>query len=335
MKTIVPFFGTSGWSPATLGSHKIFTDTKKMYSSIEVSAPDKIAYFYPVKIVLTSECPYDSMPQKAAAFGSRDANAFTEAFNRSMPQLVEEVDKRMTARMEKQTFDIATKISNSEQAVLAKKSSSIVTLNGSILGFGKITEAWTKTIELLQGAGKAWKSGTSPTTSNVDNASFPRQIGRAALNGAKGSLKITAGGLGAAVVMSALLATSGIALNKMHDAFPSVPSASGIVSTVVGHVEKLKVSVGSVEVERAGSPAAKVLSLSERATGLLAQNNNDYGKTINSVNAVLSMSYVDGKYEAIEAQKKLLEQLRTMQAAQTPVTTVGKATPTVSVGPVF
>lgn len=339
MTTRIPHFGMPGMHSMQINSAPdSHIPTPSVYPTITRTGGPIMAsssgQLFSSRMNLVVDCPYSQVHQQTQqlAFGSKQAAAFLESLKQELPTLIgDEVEKRVAARLDSQKADITTEIAGAKDAMLAKKSSSIVTLNGSLLSVGKITEAWTKTIEALQAVGKAW-TGASNAASNVDNASFPRQLGRSMLNGAKGSLKITAGGLGAAVVMSALLATSGIALNKVHDHFPSVPSATSIVASVTGQAEKLKVTVGSVEIEKAGSEA-KTLSMQDRAAGLLAQNGNDYGKTMASVNNALSLSLIDGKTEAVESQKKLLEQLHRMQQAQAPVVSAGAVTPTPASGP--
>lgn len=255
---------------------------------------------------------------------------FDEKLSAQVRSIVEGVGE-ITA---KQNTEIKTELGTAKDELMAKKSSSIVTLNGSIFGFGKFTEAWTKTIEAIQAVGKTW-SGATNAASNVDNVSFPRQLGRSMLNGGKGAMKLTAGGLGAAIVMSALLATTGIALNKVHDSYPSVPSVASIAAKVTGQAEKLKVTVGSVEIERAGGSEAKVMSMQERAAGLLAHYGNDYGRTIASVDTALSLSLIDGKSDAVQSNTQLIKELRTMQAAQAqaPVVSAGATAPTATSGP--
>lgn len=331
MTSRIPFFGTPGWVPMPMVQDNVLPNPSQPYPSIQrnrQASPDAV---YAVKLTLASDCPYDRIPSQMAQLSAQNSKMLLESLKKELPNLIgEEVEKRVASRLDSQKADITTEITGAKDAMLAKKTNSIVSFTGSasLLNVGKITEAWTKTIEALQAVGKTWTGAAS----NVDNVSFPRQLGRSMLTGAKGAMKLTAGGLGAAVVMSALLATTGIALNKVHDAYPSVPSVASLAATVTGQAERLKVTVGSVEIEKAGTEA-KTLSMQDRAAGLLAQNGNDYGKTIASVNSALSLSLIDGKTEAVQSQKKLLEQLRTMQSAQTPVVSAGATAPTPASGP--
>ena len=335
MTTRIPSFGMPGVNPVQLTEDNSVVPTPTWTANDVGISGARSNVVFSLQADVVTNCLYNQVhgQMKSMQFGSQQAKEFLESLKQELPSLIgDEVEKRVAAQLDSQKTDITNEISGAKDAMLAKKSNSIVTLNGSVLGFGKITEAYTKTIELLQGVGKALR-GDATVESNVDNVSFPRQLARSMLNGAKGSLKITAGGLGAAMVMSAVLATSGIALNKVHDAFPSVPSATSIVSSIASTAEALRVSVGPVEIEKAGGPTAKTLSVQERATALLAQNGNDYGKTISSVNTALGLSYMNsGPPENIEMQKQLLTRLQQMQLAQSPAPVVSVA-PSPASGP--
>lgn len=292
---------------------------------------------YAMQTTLLPYCPYNDIQQKMSEISTLHANMLIQSLARELPALIGlEVDQRMVTRLNNHKVEITNEIVGAKEALLAKTSSSIVTLNGSILGFGKITDAYTKTIELLQGVGKAWRGEMEePPASNVDNIGFLSQLGRAALNGAKGAAKLTAGSLGAAVVMSAMLATAGIALEKTHNAFPSVPAASSIVSSITKHAEKIKVSVGAVEIERVASPEVNTLTIQDRATALLAQNGNDYSQTIKGVETALGLSYMnEGKVDAIRVQKELLTKLQEMQENQgkAPIVSASSTNPTFASG---
>lgn len=285
------------------------------------TVPFRMGSPHSFKTMLLVDCPYTEVPKRMEPmmFNSQDIQGVLDNIKKELPGLVgDAVDSRLAIRLNAQQATLTTQIVEAKEAVLAKESkASVVTLNGSVFGFGKITEAFSKSVELLQSIGGAWR-GLSQVGSNVDNVSFPRQLGRAALGGARGTMKIGAAGLGAAVVMSALLATTGIALNKTHEAFPSVPSASAVVSAITGQAEKIKVGVGAFEVEKAGSEV-KTLSVQERAAALLEQNGNNYGKAIESVHAALGNSYMnDASVETIAKQKQLLTTLQGMQS-QVPV----------------
>ena len=226
-----------------------------------------------------------------------------------------ELGAQMREDLSKQKTELGAQMTTTKDELMAKNSSSLVTISGSVFGFGKITEAFSKAVDLVQGMRGAWR-GLSTVGTNVDNVSFPRQLGRAAMGGARGTLKIGAAGLGAAVVMSAVLATSGIALNKMHDVYPSIPSVGQVVSSVAHQAEKLKVAVGVFEVEKAGGPEAKTLAASERASALLAQEGGNFTKAVEKVNLALGQSYInDASAETIAKQKELLTTLQVMQAS--------------------
>lgn len=264
-------------------------------------------------------------------YDNRQAQELMVRLKTELPLLIgKQVDEKLAAQVgnlvnrveditSKQHAKLETQLQGTKDDLMAKKSSSIVTISGSVFGFGKITEAFSKAVDLVQGMRGAWR-GLSNVGSNVDNVSFPRQLGRAALGGARGTLKIGAAGLGAAMVMSAVLATSGIALNKMHDAYPSVPSVGQVVSGVAQQAEKLKVAVGVFEVEKAGGPEAKTLAANERAAALLAQEGGDYNKALEKVHLALGQSYInDASVGTIAKQKELLTTLQGMQAkAQAP-----------------
>lgn len=328
MTTRIPSFGMPGVNPVQLTEDNSVVPTPIWTVNDLDTGGFRRNVVFSLQSDVVTNCLYNQVHghMSSMQFGTPHVKEFLESLKQELPSLIgDEVEKRVAAQLDSQKTDITNEISGAKDAMLAKKSNSIVTLNGSILGSGKITEAYTKTIELLQCVGKALR-GDATVESNVDNVSFPRQLARSMLNGAKGSLKITAGGLGAAMVMSAVLATSGIALNKVHEAFPSVPSATSIVSSIATTAEALKVSVGSIEIEKAGGPTAKTLSVQERATDLLAQNSNDYDKTISSVNTALGLSYMNsGSLENIEMQKQLLTRLQQMQMAQNQATVVSAA----------
>lgn len=309
----VPSFGAGGWSPRNLIPHNALPTSSRPYANVERNLLATPGSDYSVNIRLISDCSYDNVSEQMERVRAQSSNAFMEFFKRDFPALIgEEVDKRIASRMAEQTSEITSKIAEVETTVLAKKS--LVTLNGSVFGLGKFTEAWTKTIELVQGLRRVGQD-TTPS-SNVGGGSFFSQIGRSAKRGAKVALNITAGGLGAAVVMSAILATSGLALNKVHEAFPSIPAATQIVSVVKGYAEQLKVSVGSVEIEHVGGEKVKTLTVQERAKALLAQNGNDYGKAIQSVHNALSLSYInEGSVSVISAQEAMLKEIQTLQVA--------------------
>lgn len=232
-----------------------------------------------------------------------------------MDQQIMLIADRVQDITSKQHTKLETQLQGTKDELMAKKSSSVVSISGSVFGFGKITEAFSKAVDLVQGMRGAWR-GLSTVGTNVDDVSFPRQLGRAAMGGARGTLKIGAAGLGAAVVMSAVLATSGIALNKMHDVYPSIPSVGQVVSGVAQQAAKLKVEVGGFEVEKAGGPEAKTLAASERASALLAQEGGNFNKAVEKVNLALGQSYInDASAETIAKQKELLTTLQVMQAS--------------------
>lgn len=272
---------------------------------------------------------------KPLCYDSQQVDALIEHLKTDLPTIIgQHVDKKLAEQVgqlvdhfqeitSKQHAVLGEQLKGTKDELMAKKSSSIVSISGSVFGFGKITEAFSKAVDLVQGMRGAWR-GLSNVGSNIDNVSFPRQLGRAALGGARGTLKIGAAGLGAAVVMSAVLATSGIALNKMHDAYPSVPSVGQVVSGVAQQAEKLKVAVGVFEVEKAGGPEVKTLAANERATALLAQEGGDYNKALEKVHLALGQSYInDASVGTIAKQKELLTTLQGMQAkAQAPATVV-------------
>lgn len=283
--------------------------------------------------------------QVAHAMGSlrydnRSADALIEHLKTELPRMIgQHVDQKLAEQVgglvdqmekitAKQHAALGEQLKGAKDELMAKKSSSVVTISGSVFGFGKITEAFSKAVDLVQGMRGAWR-GLSNVGSNVDNVSFPRQLGRAALGGARGTLKIGAAGLGAAMVMSAVLATSGIALNKLHDAYPSVPSVGQVASGVAQQAEKLKVAVGVFEVEKAGGPEAKTLAANERAAALLAQEGGDYNKALEKVHLALGQSYInDASVGTIAKQKELLTTLQGMQAkAQAPAAVVSASLP--------
>lgn len=285
---------------------------------------------YVAHTTLATDSPYTESGVRAAPpallFDHQYLVDLLNGIKADLPSLIgDAVDSRMATRLSEQQETLTTHIADAKEAMLAKETkSSIVTVNGSVFGFGKVTEALSKTVDLLRGIGGAWR-GLSEVGSNVDNVSFPRQLGRAALGGARGTMKIGAAGLGAAVVMSALLATTGLALNKTHDAFPSVPNATSVVASITSQAEKLKIGVGAFEVEKAGGSEVKTLSVQERATALLEQSGNNYGKAIESVNTALGQSYMnDASVETIAKQKLLLTTLQGMQQ-QAPVAAVPSA----------
>jgi hypothetical protein len=330
MNPTIPYFGALGWNTGPTGQGHVLPNTNQPYTiarEIKLHADQCNV----IKMTIMADCLYERVPQQLAQLNDQNANKWLASLKTELPLLIgAEVEKRVKERMDSQQLYFESENASLKETMLANKSNSIVTLNGSILGLGKITEAYTKTIEALQAVGKAW-NGAAGAASNVDNVSFPLQLGRSMLNGAKGSLKITAGALGAAVVMAALLATSGMALNKVHQSFPSVPSASSIVSGVTGQAEKLKVTVGSVEVERAGGEV-KTLSVQERATALLEANGHNVSAVVKNVKDSLTLAYIDGApSDTISKKKELLQQLESIQTS-TPPHISGVAVPAVTAG---
>lgn len=329
MNSFVPLFGTPGWVSMSTAQKNVLLDPAQLYPSIEPHLSARADALYAVRIQLTSGCLYDQIPAKFAQMSAQSGKLLFESLKKELPGLIgDAVEKHVGKRLDTQQVEITTQITGAKDAMLAKKT---VEVHTSIIGLGKITEAYTKTIEVLQSLGKAF--GPS---SNVDNTSFLGQLGRSATNGAKGAMKLSAGGLAAAAVMSVALAGAGIGVNKLNEAYPSsVPSTAKIASVIKAKAAESKVSLGVLEIEHRAVPTMTAL---EKATALLAQNGNDYGKAMDSVNTALTGSILDGKIEALEANRKLLEQLKAMHVAHTaqaPTIYVdaGAVAPTPSSGP--
>lgn len=311
-----PPFGTEGWTASDLKPSNTVPTVEKLYAGVKISTPERQDAIYSVKMSVARNCLYSVIPREMAHISVQNADAILSAFKRDFPALIgEEVDKRIASRIAAQTETIAEKIAGVEKTALARKS--IFTFNGISLGSLPLLE---KVIDFCQGVGSAWRGGAgTPPASNIDNVTIPRRLfsglKNSVINGSRGALNISVGGLAAAAVMAATLAMAGLALDKAHELIPSVPSATKVISVVDSKISQFKISVGPVEIGPANSEKAKTMTVNERAAALLAQNGNDFKETLRSVNQALIMSYTnDGSTSVIAGQKDLITAITKLES---------------------
>lgn len=308
MKTLHRIHLSGTWGPSTFQASPPEVESRK-----NSYCPNSISYNYGtsscMKVQLASEqliprLPSIYTPSGPFQFQSKHVHPFMDAQQAILASIIgDEVEKRLNPMLEK----------NKEELLKAQKEAkqSVITVNGSILSFGRITEVFAKALELAKTAKRvAASAGDIPST--VDTISFPKQLGRSALQGAKGTMRFGAAGLGAAVVATALLAASGLVLDQGHKYIQAVPSSSQALDFAAVQAAKIRVSVAGFEVTTPGT--VKNISVLERAQALLAQDAGHHATTIARVQGALSNSYLtDTAPKTIESQKELLKMLQTMQ----------------------